>query len=143
MHAWLAQHTQRQVIGLQTIPARDSHGQPVINQLTGWPDSLFYDIDLAVISPTLLAWCPEAFEPASQAAIRSLKGIGLIEVDYEEAVQAFACNLVSTGRIVVMSKNAPKLKAALENHGLSTITPPITQLAKGGGYIRCVTLTLE
>ena len=30
----------------------------------------------------------------------------------------------------------------LESRGLRVFTPEITELAKGGGYIRCTTLTL-
>ena len=42
-----------------------------------------------------------------------------------------------------MSAHAPKLQAELENRGLNVITPEIHELAKGGGYIRCTTLTLS
>jgi N-dimethylarginine dimethylaminohydrolase len=42
-----------------------------------------------------------------------------------------------------MSSQAPELQAAIEAEGISTITPDITELSKGGGYIRCTTLTLS
>jgi N-dimethylarginine dimethylaminohydrolase len=42
-----------------------------------------------------------------------------------------------------MSALAPKFKAKLESLGFKVITPEITELAKGGGYIRCTTLTLN
>jgi N-dimethylarginine dimethylaminohydrolase len=42
-----------------------------------------------------------------------------------------------------MSAHAPELQAAIESRGLRTITPQITELLKGGGYIRCTTLTLD
>ena len=127
------------------MPELDSNGQPVINAVTGWPDSFFYDIDLAlsIITPDLIAWCPEAFTPASQVKIRSLDQVEKIEVSYEEATEGFACNLVSTGETVIMSDRAPELQAAIESYGLRTITPKISELAKGGGYIRCTTLTLD
>lgn len=144
MHDFVAKELGYEVIALETIPALDEGGNPIINSVTGWPDSFFYDIDLAlsVLTPELIAWCPEAFTPASQAKIRSLS-IEKIEVDYHEAIKGFACNLVSTGETVIMSDKAPKLQAAIEEKGLSTITPKITELAKGGGYIRCTTLTLD
>jgi len=145
MHPFLADTLGYEVITLRTIPARDPSGQSITNQLTGWPDSFFYDIDLAIsiLTPELIAWCPDAFEPESQEKIRALAGLDKIEVSYEEAVKGFACNLVSTGRTVVMSAHAPKLKAAIEARGLTTITPDIRELLKGGGYIRCTTLTLD
>ena len=42
-----------------------------------------------------------------------------------------------------MTAQAPKLKRALEARGLAVITPQIQELVKGGGYIRCVTLSLD
>lgn len=143
IHQFLADTLGYEVISLQTIPERDASGNPVINQLSGWPDSFFYDIDLAisVLREDLIAWCPEAFVPESQAKIRALP-LDKIEVSYAEATQSFACNLVSTGETVIMSATAPELKAAIEAKGLKTITPHVSELAKGGGYIRCTTLTI-
>lgn len=144
MHDFLATTLGYEVIGLQTIPALDSSGQPIINAVTGWPDSFFYDIDLAlsILRDDLIAWCPEAFTPESQTKIKDLD-INKIEVTLDEAMQGFACNLVSTGETVVMSAKAPLLSAQIQAHGLNVITPKIRELAKGGGYIRCTTLTLD
>lgn len=143
MHEFVREKLGFEVISLQTIPLTKD-GKPVNNAVTGWPDSFFYDIDLAlsVISPDLIAWCPEAFVPHSQEIVRALP-IEKIEVSFDEAVKGFACNLVSTGETVIMSDRAPLLKAALEAKGLKTITPAVTELIKGGGYIRCVSLTLD
>ncbi|MDQ5971994.1 MAG: Amidinotransferase [Patescibacteria group bacterium] len=143
MHRFIAETLGYQVIGLQTVPSR-LKGVPVVNAVTGWPDSFFYDIDLAlsVLTPNLIAWCPEAFVPESQNKIERLP-IDKIEVSLEEATKGFACNLVSSGETVIMSAQAPELKKAIEAHGLKTITPAVSELAKGGGYIRCVSLTLD
>jgi len=144
VHDFLASTLGYEVVSLQTVPEIDANGNSVINTVSGWPDSFFYDIDLAisVLRPDLIAWCPEAFMPDSQDKIRALP-VEKIEISLEEAVQAFACNLVSTGETVVMSSQAPHFQAAVEAHGLKTITPRISELAKGGGYIRCTTLTLD
>jgi N-dimethylarginine dimethylaminohydrolase len=144
MHRILAEQLGYQVIGLQTIPELDASGQPKINAVTGWPDSFFYDLDLAlaIINPKLIAWCPEAFLPDSQAKIRA-QDIEKIEVSLKEAKEGFACNLVSTGNTVIMSGHAPELQAELEGRSLKIITPTITELAKGGGFIRCISLTLN
>ncbi len=143
-HDFLAAETGLEVVSLRTVPQTAADGSEVINAASGWPDSFFYDIDLAlsVISPELIAWCPEAFMPASQEKLRALP-IEKIEISLEEATEAFACNLVSTGQTVVMSAHAPHFKAVLESRGLQVITPEISELAKGGGYIRCTTLTLQ
>lgn len=143
-HPLLAGETGLEVVGLQTIPQTDAAGEPVVNPVTGWPDSFFYDLDLAlsVIAPGLIAWCPEAFTPASQEKIRALADLDKIEVSLEEAMQASACNLVSTGEVVIMGSRAPQLRRALESRGFTVLTPDITELMKGGGFIRCTSLTL-
>ncbi|MGO8948363.1 MAG: dimethylarginine dimethylaminohydrolase family protein [Ktedonobacterales bacterium] len=144
VHQFLAAELGYEVITLQTIPARDAIGNPVINAASGWPDSFFYDIDLAisVLRDDLIAWCPDALEPRCRGKIRALP-LRKIEVSLEEAMLGFACNLVSTGETVIMSAHAPQLQAAIEAEGIKTITPEISELAKGGGYIRCTTLTLS
>lgn len=139
------------VISVQAIPELDAAGTPVINSATGWPDSRFYDLDLAISIlrfPTsdqkgLIAWCPEAFVPATQAVIRQLDFVDKIEVPLGEAVNAAACNLVSTGSHVVMNAGAPTLKAAIEARGLTTTTLHNEELAKNGGSVRCCSLTLD
>ena len=146
-HAFVAEHLGYEVVSLQAVPKRRlwGRGRPVINRDSGWPDSLFYDIDLAiaVLRDDLIAWCPDAFTPASRERLRALEGVERIEVSHEEAVRGFACNLVSTGEAVVMSPRAPRLRAAIEARGLETIAVEASELRKGGGYIRCCTLTLD
>jgi len=150
-HKFLADTLGYEVITLRTKPQRTWFGVPVTNVSSGWPDSFFYDIDLALsvlIPPEngqkgLIAWCPNAFTPASRKKLQKFDKVDKIEVSFEEARQAFACNLVSTGRTVIMGDGAPLLKAILEGRGFTVITPHIRELAKGGGYIRCTTLTLD
>ncbi len=137
-------------IQLQTKPQLDNTGNPVTNHSSGWPDSFYYDIDLALSiirdpSPTekgLIAYCPEAFTEESNRLLESLDFVDKIIVSEHEATKAFACNLVSTGETVVMSDQAPELRDALESRGLQVFTPSVSELAKGGGYIRCTSLTL-
>lgn len=143
-HAFVADQLGFEVISLQTVPKLDSNNQLAVNSVTGWIDSFFYDIDLAlaVISQDLIAWCPEAFSDSSKEKINNLN-IQKIEVSYKEATEGFACNLISNEQTVIMSSKAPELQRKLDSLGFTTITPPITELAKGGGYIRCTTLTLN
>lgn len=138
-------------IQLQTVPELDENGRPVVNRSSGWNDSFFYDIDLAlsIIKPVtdtekgLIAYCPEAFAPESQQILADFDKVDKIIITPEEAKEAFAANLVSTGEAVVMSATAPRLAEEFRSRGLRVFTPEITELAKGGGYIRCTTLTLE
>jgi N-dimethylarginine dimethylaminohydrolase len=138
-------------IQLQTIPELDSKNRPVVNKVSGWPDSFFYDIDLAlsIIRPPegsekgLIAYCPEAFTPESQVFLAKFDAAEKIEISLEEATVGFAGNLVSTGETVIMSDKAPKLAAALKKRGLKIMTPHIKELVKGGGYIRCTSLSFN
>lgn len=151
VHPFLAETLDYEVISLQTVPQTDAGGTPVINPVSGWADSYFYDLDLALSVlkfPTLgqkglIAWCPDAFLPESREKLREFAGVDKIEVSLAEAKEAFACNLVSTGQTVVMSASAPNLQTAIEAHGLRTVTLAMPELAKGGGFIRCTTLTLD
>ena len=42
-----------------------------------------------------------------------------------------------------MAKGAPKLRNQISKHGLSSVALGIPELQKGGGSVRCVTLTLD
>lgn len=162
VHTMVAQELGYEIISVQTIPELGVNGKPVINKVSGWPDSFFYDIDLAIAiikapigqscshnndaacgCPGIIAWCPDAFTPESQEKIRSLSEIDMIEVDIDEAMGASACNLVSTGDTIIMSGRAPKLRKELESRGFKIFAPKITELMKGGGFIRCCSLTLD
>ncbi|MDR0783780.1 MAG: hypothetical protein LBE83_08505 [Propionibacteriaceae bacterium] len=133
-----------ELVQLQALPERDAAGQPVINTASGWPDSFFYDIDLAiaVLRPDLIAYCPTALDEASCRRLADLD-LELIEVSEAEATNGLACNLVSTGDTVVMSANAPDLAAELRARDFRVITPRVEELTRGGGFIRCVSLTLD
>ena len=145
-------------IQLQTVPLRslfgwqnELFGWPVRNHASGWRDSFYYDIDLAfsvLKAPGeqqrgLIAWCPAAFTYRSRAKIRALTDLDQIEVSLAEAKTAFACNLVSTGERVIMNAGAVELAAALKKHRLKPILLSNPELGKGGGSIRCTTLTLD
>ncbi|MCL1839663.1 arginine deiminase-related protein [Candidatus Saccharibacteria bacterium] len=133
-----------ELIQLHALPKLNDTGSPFWNAATNNYDSFFYDLDLAlaVIDENTIAYCPEAFDDPSRRKLADLD-IDKILVDREEAVTGFACNLVSTGQTVIMSAHAPKLQAELQKRGLATLTPEITELKKGGGYIRCVSLILS
>lgn len=140
-------------IQLQTVPQLDSEGAQVINPVSGWEDSFYYDIDLALSilrapqdgKPALIAYCKEAFTPESLTTLENLPTdiFESIIISEDEARKAFAANLVSTGSSVVMSSGAPKLKSELEQRGFTVYTPEINELSKGGGYIRCTSLSLS
>ncbi|HEX5541362.1 MAG TPA: arginine deiminase-related protein [Micromonospora sp.] len=125
MHAVLASELDYEVVSLCTVSSR------------------WYDLDLAVavISPQALAYCPEALDEPSRRRLRGL-GLDLIEVSVDEASR-FALNLVSDGTTVTMTRGAPRLAAALRGRGLQVVELDTTELAKGGGGVRCTALTLD
>lgn len=138
-------------VQLQTVPELNQDDQPVTNAISGWPDSFFYDIDLALSiirlpegdKKGIIAYCPEAFTTESQRILEDFDAAEKIIVSLEEATEAFACNLISTGQTVIMSSHAPKLAAELTARGINIVTPEISELVKGGGYIRCTTLSFN
>ncbi len=121
----LARELRQEVVPLRTVSAR------------------WYDLDLAVgvISDGTLAYCPEALDAHSRDTLRGL-GADLIEVSAEEA-GLFALNLVSDGTTVTMTRGVPRLAGELRDRGLEVVELATTELAKGGGGIRCTALTLD
>jgi N-dimethylarginine dimethylaminohydrolase len=107
----------------------------------------WYDLDLAVavISPTTLAYHPEALDELSRRRLGSLRtdrGIDLIDVSAAEAAQ-FALNLISDGSTVTMTSGAPQLAGNLRSRGFTVVELDTTELRKGGGGVRCTALTLD
>ncbi|MFI7490407.1 dimethylarginine dimethylaminohydrolase family protein [Micromonospora echinaurantiaca] len=126
MHSILARALDYEVVPLRTVSPR------------------WYDLDLAVavVEPgRTLAYCPEALDEQSRRRLRGL-GMELIEVAVEEATR-FALNLISDGTTVTMTKGAPRLAAELRTRGLEVVELDTTELAKGGGGVRCTALTLD
>jgi N-dimethylarginine dimethylaminohydrolase len=126
IHALLARELGYEVVPLRTVSPR------------------WYDLDLAMAvigNPNTLAYCPEALDAPSRRRLRGL-GLDLIEVSLDEAAR-FALNLVSDGVTVTMTRGAPRLAGALRDRGLRVVELDTTELAKGGGGIRCTALTLD
>ncbi len=145
-----AQQFVAETLGLELIqlhakPQLNDDGSIHINPETNHADSFWYDLDLAVsiINERTIAYCPGALDEESNKKIEAIADLDKIIVDYEECTKGFACNLVSTGETVIMSNHAPKLQAEFERRGLKCLTPDITELKKGGGYIRCISLWLS
>ena len=145
-----AQQFAAETLGLKLVqlhakPQLNPDGTPHINPVTNHADSFWYDLDLAVsvIDDHTIAYCPDALDEESNRKIEAIKDLDKILVDFDECTKGFANNLVSTGRDVIMSNQAPKLRKALEERGFICLTPDVTELKKGGGYIRCVSLWLS
>lgn len=134
-----------ELVQLHAKPQLNADGSEHINPVTNHADSFWYDLDLAVsiINEHTIAYCPDALDEESNRKLEALTDLDKILVDFTECTEGFANNLVSTGKHVIMSNKAPKLQAELEKRGLICLTPDVTELKKGGGYIRCVSLWLS
>ena len=149
-HEHLKELGFKQIVALQTKPSRNFLGLPKINKITGWPDSPTYDIDLAIAvlkfpsenSKGLIAYCPDVFKKSSQKILEKFNEVDKIIVSKHETLQAFALNLVSNGETVIMNSGAPEFHKNLESHSLKVIALDLPELKKGGGSIRCTTLTI-
>ena len=144
-----AQQFAAETLGLELVqvhakPQLNEDGTEHINPVTNHADSFWYDLDLAVsvIDDHTIAYCPDALDEESNQKLEALN-LDKITVDFDECTKGFANNLVSTGKHVIMSNKAPKLQAELEKRGLVCLTPDVTELKKGGGYIRCVSLWIS
>jgi N-dimethylarginine dimethylaminohydrolase len=140
------------IVSLQTKPTRwFGFGPAKKNKITGWPDSPTYDIDLALAilkwpdsnQKGLIAYCPDVFKKPSRTLLESFDEVDKIVVSKTEAMDAFALNMVSTGETVIMNSGAPEFESVLKAKGLKVISLDLPELRKGGGSIRCSSLTLD
>jgi N-dimethylarginine dimethylaminohydrolase len=157
-HDFVAKTFGCEVITLHSIPQRSwfgrknlRFGKPVINPVSGLADSPAYDIDLAVgiLRPArngqkaLIAYCPWLLDVASTLQLERRTDIDKIIVSRAEALHAYACNLVSNGETVILNAGATKLIRDIEKRGLKTIGLTNSEISKGGGGYRCMSLTLD
>jgi N-dimethylarginine dimethylaminohydrolase len=75
--------------------------------------------------------------------LKELEGFEKIIVTKDEALKAFATNLVSTGETVILNSGAPKLKSELLKRDFKVIELALPELKKGGGSIRCSSLAIS
>jgi N-dimethylarginine dimethylaminohydrolase len=151
-HNYLRQFfPNKTVVSLQTKPKRwFKFGPPKKNKITGWVDSPSYDLDLALAvirpgnatEPPLIAYCPSLFIRKSRRILNSLTNFQKIKVSHKEAIKDYALNLVSTGKKVVINSGTIHFKSELEKQKLEVIELNLPELKKGGGSIRCCSLSL-
>jgi len=150
-HSYIKNLGFSQIVALQTKPSRNFLGWPKTNKITTWPDSPTYDIDLAIAiikepganQKGLIAYCPDVFKKSSRKILEKFNEVDKIVVSKRETLQAYALNLVSTGETVIMNAGAPEFQKNLEREGLKVVTLELPELKKGGGSIRCTTLSIN
>lgn len=108
-------------------------------------DPTFYHLDtcLCPLPTGELLYYPKAFDPESLALLESYtQPHERIEVDdYEAGI--LACNMVVTGRAVIVHGLSERLRARLEEAGYVVEITPLGEFHKAGGSARCLTLCLD
>jgi len=100
------------------------------------------DLSLCPLDETRAIIAPSAWGAAGRAAVAALVPEPLV-IDEEEAF-TFCANSVVVGDVVVMPSGVPpRVAHRLEKWGFSVATVDVTELHKGGGSIRCMTLPLD
>lgn len=124
---------------------RETFDREVVTLTLVRPEFYHLDTCLSVLDgregSEQIAYLPSAFSPDALAELQR-RFPDAILVDEDEA-GVLALNLVSNGADVVMPVGAPLYKAAVEERGFRTHLLDLSELRKGGGGIKCCTLTLR
>jgi len=108
-------------------------------------DPRFYHLDTCFcpLERGYLLYFPEAFTPASNAAIEARVPLEKrLPVSEADAVR-FACNAVNVGSNVVLNDASNDLISRLEECGFEVIKTPVTEFMRSGGATKCLSLRLD
>jgi N-dimethylarginine dimethylaminohydrolase len=100
------------------------------------------DLSFCPLDETRAIVAPSAWDAAGRETVAALVPQPLV-IDEEEAF-TFCANSVVVGDVVVMPKGTPaRVARRLESWGFAVETVDVSELHKGGGSIRCMTLPLD
>jgi N-dimethylarginine dimethylaminohydrolase len=100
------------------------------------------DLSFCPLDETKAIVAPAAWSAAGVDTVRRLVKEPLV-IDEDEAY-TFCANSVVVDRTVVMpARVPPRVARALERWGFDVVTVDVSELHKGGGSIRCMTLPLD
>jgi len=100
------------------------------------------DLGFCPLDETRAIVAPSAFDAAGRATVAGLVPEPLV-IDEDEAF-TFCANSVVVGDVVVMPAGTPvRVARRLERWGFAVETVDVSELHKGGGSIRCMTLPLD
>lgn len=104
-------------------------------------DPRFYHLDTALTvlddRKGLIAYCPAAFAPESQAGLRTRFPDALIASMADASVLGLNC--VSDGSTVFLPAGADGLADQLEERGFDVVAIDLSELLKAGGSVKCCT----
>ncbi|GAA2404576.1 hypothetical protein Cme02nite_68750 [Catellatospora methionotrophica] len=126
--------------GFRTEPAAHAEaaealGRPVISLKLVDPRFYHLDVALTVLDDENIAYYPGAFSDASQRVIAQLFPNAVV-ADEADAL-AFALNLVSDGRNVVINTESTAFAAKLTAAGYHPVLVDLAELKRGGGSVKC------
>ena len=100
------------------------------------------DLSLCPLDGRRAIVAPDAWDAAGRATVAALVPEPLV-LDQDEAF-TFAANSVVIGDVVVMPAGVPtRVTRQLERWGFTVATVDVSELHKGGGSVRCMTLPLD
>ncbi len=103
---------------------------------------LHLDMIFNQVAERLALACPAALPPAFLARLKQQR-VGLIEVDEREVFE-HACNVLPLGPASVLSHTGNgRVNDLLRAEGFQVVVLDLTELRRGGGGPRCLTLPLE
>lgn len=119
----------------------DVLGRPVTSLTLTDPRFFHLDIALCVLSADQITYYPQAFAPDSQDVLRRLYPDAILADETDAEV--FGLNAASDGRHVVVSQEATHMIGQLRDRGFIPLGVDVSELAKGGGGVKCCTLELR
>ena len=100
------------------------------------------DLSLCPLDERRAIVAPDAWDPAGRATVAARVPEPLV-LDLDEAF-TFAANSVVVGDVVVMPAGVPlRVTRQLERWGFTVALVDVSELHKGGGSVRCMTLPLD
>lgn len=126
--------------GFRTEPAAHAEAQEVLGRQVlslHLVDPRFYHLDtaLAVLDEHRITYYPGAFSPTSQRLLAELFPDALI-ADETDAL-AFALNLVSDGKNVIINADSVAYAEKLRAAGYTPVPVELGELKRGGGSVKC------
>jgi N-dimethylarginine dimethylaminohydrolase len=117
-------------------------GVRVASVRVGHPALYHLDLSFCPLDQRRAIVAPAAWDAAGRATVAGLVPEPLV-IDEHEAF-TFCANSVVVGDVVVMPSGTPvRVARQLEGWGFSVETVDVSELHKGGGSIRCMTLPLD
>jgi arginine dihydrolase len=114
-------------------------GREVVSLELVDPHLYHLDVALTVLDDERdhLAYYPPAFSPASRRVLAETFPDAIIATEHD--AYAFGLNCVSDGHNVFLPAGAAKLRIAIAAAGYRPISIDLSELAKGGGSVKCCT----